>query len=102
MRSVGSKFGVLTTLTAEYKKNGSFVPAKARIATIVAGTTETSKITGRKYKTKTGTSYTVPMGQTSGTLRYQQTLKAILTDGVFSGSSATHTVSFDPEEFRRD
>jgi hypothetical protein len=42
------------------------------------------------------------MGQTNGTLRYQQAVNSILTDAVFSGASPTHTVSFDPEEFRRD
>ncbi len=97
-----AKFGVATTGLNEYLKNSSFVPAKARIATIVAATSPTSKITGRKYKTKTGTAYTVPMGQTNGTLRYQQAINSILTDAVFAGANATHTVSFDPEEFRRD
>jgi hypothetical protein len=97
-----AKFGVATTTLTDYKANSSFVPAKARIAAIVAGTTETSAITGRKYKTKTGAAYTVPMGQTSGTLRYQQTINSILTDAVFNGSNATHLVSFEPERFRRD
>lgn len=97
-----ARFGVETASLEGYTKNGNFVPAKARIATIVAATTPESKITGRKYKTKTGTAYTVPMGQTSGTLRYQQTIKAILDDAVFKGANATHTVSFEPERFRRD
>ncbi|CCI02151.1 hypothetical protein [Microcystis aeruginosa] len=97
-----SKFGVVTSGLTDYFKDGSFVPAKARIATIVAGTTETSKITGRKYKSKTGTAYTVPMGQTTGATRYQKAVNAILADAVFSGSGATHSISFDPEEFRRD
>jgi len=96
------KFGVVTTGLNDYKKNGSFVSAKARIATIVAGTTETSRITGRKYKSKTGQAYTIPMGQTSGTLRYQQTISSILEDTVFNGANATHNVSFEPERFRRD
>ncbi|GBD51454.1 hypothetical protein D3800_05975 [Microcystis aeruginosa NIES-298] len=97
-----AKFGVATTGLNEYLRNGGFVPAKARIATIVAGTTKTSAITGRKYKSKTGQAYTIPMGQTNGTLRYQQAINSILTDPVFAGANATHTVSFDPEEFRRD
>lgn len=42
------------------------------------------------------------MGQTSGTVRYQEQLRSILTDAVFSGSNATHSVSFEPERFRRD
>ncbi len=97
-----AKFGVATTGLNEYLTNGAFVPAKARIATIVAGTTKTSAITGRKYKSKTGQAYTIPMGQTNGTLRYQQAINSILTDAVFGGANPTHTVSFDPEEFRRD
>jgi hypothetical protein len=97
-----ARFGLETASLDDYTKNGNFVPAKARIAAIVAGTTETSAITGRKYKTKTGTAYTIPMGQTSGTLRYQQTIKAILDDAVFKGTNATHLVSFEPERFRRD
>ena len=97
-----TKFGVINTGLNDYQRVSSFVSAKARIATIVAGTTETSKITGRKYKTKTGTSYTVPMGRTDSTKQYQEQINEILADAVFSGSSATHTVSFDPEEFRRD
>lgn len=97
-----ARFGVETTSLAEYKNNGGFVPAKARIATIVAGTSKRSAITGRSYKNKTGQAYTVPMGQTSGTLRYQSTINAILNDSVFKGANATHTVSFEPERFRRD
>ena len=104
LNGFGSKarFGVITTGINEYKKNSNFVPAKARIATIVAGTTKTSAITGRKYKSKTGQAYTVPMGRISDSFDYQETLDSILTDPVFSGANATHTVSFDPEEFRRD
>lgn len=97
-----AKFGVATTGLNEYLKNAGFVPAKARIATIVAGTAKTSAITGRRYKSKTGQAYTIPMGQTNGTLRYQQAINSILTDSVFGGANPTHTVSFDPEEFRRD
>ncbi|TRV22413.1 MAG: hypothetical protein EWV88_13480 [Microcystis wesenbergii Mw_MB_S_20031200_S109D] len=97
-----ARFGVEVTNLTGYAKNGSFVPAKARIAQIVAGTTETSAITGRKYKSKTGAAYTIPMGQVSGTLRYEQTIKAILGDAVFNGANATHVVSFEPERFRRD
>ena len=97
-----NKFGVETTALTGYNTNSSFVPAKARIAQIVAGTTQTSAITGRKYKNKTGPSYTVPMGQYTGASRYQQAIDAILNDDVFKGSTATHSVSFDPEEFRRD
>ncbi|MBD2288160.1 hypothetical protein H6F92_04740 [Microcystis wesenbergii FACHB-1317] len=97
-----AKFGVITTGLNDFFKDSSFVPAKARIATIVTGTTQTSAITGRKYKDKTGAAYTVPMGQTAGTIRYQEHINDILTDDVFSGSNRTHTVSFDPEEFRRD
>jgi hypothetical protein len=89
-----------------YLPNGGFVPAKARIATIVSGTSETSRITGRKYKKKTGAAYTVPMGQASGGTRYQEAIGAILNSTSFKGSGAntpaTHVVSFDPEEFRRD
>jgi hypothetical protein len=92
-----AKFGVITSGLNDYFKDGSFVLAKARIATIVAGTTETSKITGRKYKSKTGQAYTVPIGQNSASLRYQQAINSILTDAVFNGSNATHTVSFEPE-----
>ena len=97
-----AKFGVTTNNLTAYTTNKAFVPAKARIATIVAAKSPTSKITGRKYKTRTGPAYTVPMGQTNGTLRYQQAINSILTDAVFVGANATHSVSFDPEEFRRD
>ena len=97
-----SKLGLITSGLDEYFKDGGFVPAKARIATIVAAKSPTSKITGRKYKTKIGTAYTIPMGQTTGATRYQNAVNAILTDAVFSGSNATHTASFEPERFRRD
>jgi len=96
-----SKFAVQTNLIG-FSKNGSFIPAKARIALIVTGTTETSAITGRKYKDKTGAAYTIPRGQDPGALGYQQAIDAILDDNAFKGASATHTVSFAPEEFRRD
>ncbi len=97
-----ARFGVETTSLTEYKKNGAFVPAKARIAVIQSRTAIPSKITGRKYKPRTGSSYTVPMGQVTGAVGYQATINAILADAVFSGPTATHVVSFDPEEFRRD
>jgi len=42
------------------------------------------------------------MGRTDSTKQYQEQINEILADAVFSGSNATHTVSFDPEEFRRD
>ncbi|MDY7049923.1 MAG: hypothetical protein RPG89_15215 [Microcystis panniformis WG22] len=97
-----AKFGVVTDNLTPYNTSNSFVPAKARIATIVTGTTKTSAITGRRYKSKTGQAYTVPMGRISDSFDYQETLDSILADPVFSGATATHTVSFDPEEFRRD
>ncbi|MCA2813010.1 MAG: hypothetical protein IM477_10850 [Microcystis sp. M090S1] len=97
-----AKFGVITTNVNEYQRNSGFVPAKARIATIIASTTETSAITGRKYKSKSGQAYTIPMGQTSGTLRYQQAINSILTDAVFAGANSTHVISFETERFRRD
>ncbi|TRT95749.1 hypothetical protein [Microcystis aeruginosa] len=97
-----AKFGVATDNLTPYNTNKSFVPAKARIATIVAVKSPTSKITGRRYKTRVGPAYTVPMGRISDSFDYQETLDSILADPVFSGANATHTVSFDPEEFRRD
>ena len=97
-----AKFGVTTDSLTGYTTNKGFVPAKARIAAIVAGTTKTSAITGRKYKSKTGQAYTIPMGRISDSFDYQETLDSILSDPVFAGANATHTVSFDPEEFRRD
>lgn len=97
-----AKFGVINTALDTYNRVSSFVPAKARIATIVPAKNPSSKITGRKYKTKVGASYTVPMGRTTGTKQYQEQVNEILSDPVFVGSNATHTVSFDPEEFRRD
>ena len=97
-----ARFGVVTNSLTDYQTNSSFVPAKARIVTIVSSTTATSAITGRKYKSKSGQAYTIPMGQTSGTLRYQQAINSILADEVFAGANATHSVSFEPERFRRD
>lgn len=97
-----AKFGVTTDNLTAYTTNKGFVPAKARIATIVAAKSPTSKITGRKYKTRTGPAYTVPMGRISDSFDYQETLDSILSDPVFAGATPTHTVSFDPEEFRRD
>lgn len=100
--SPNAKFGVINTALETYLKVSSFVPAKARIATIVPAKDGKSRITGRKYKTRSGTAYTVPMGRTEGLKQYQEKINDILSDPVFVGSNATHTVSFDPEEFRRD
>ncbi len=97
-----AKFGVTTNNLTAYTTNKAFVPAKARIATIVAAKSPTSKITGRKYKTRTGPAYTVPMGRVSDSFDYQETIDSILSDPVFVGANATHSASFDPEEFRRD
>jgi hypothetical protein len=102
-----ARFGVqapdtINAANSGYQRNGSFVPAKARVAVITPATSAVSDITGRKYKDKTGSAYTIPMGQTGSGSRYQQSLAAILNEVAFVGANATHTVSFDPEEFRRD
>lgn len=100
-----AKFGTeLATLTG-YETSGNFIPAKARVAVIQTGTLKTSDITGRKYKDRTGSGYTVPHGQTSSIKHYQDAIEDILGVAAFAGSggtAATHVISFNPEQFRRD
>jgi hypothetical protein len=73
-----------------------FIPAKVTVR--VAGTTETektSKLTGRKYKTKGGDSYTFPFGlDTAALTEGQKARKAAIAKKV---KTATRSASFTPE-----
>ncbi len=73
-----------------------FVPAKATVRVATATATEkTSKLTGLKYKTKGGSSYTFPVGSKASNGRFSEVIKAISTKVV----SATRSVSFTGEKF---
>jgi hypothetical protein len=74
---------------------GDFIPAKAIIKIIGTSSTEaTSKITGNKYRSKGGSSGTLPFGQATAT-NYVAQCKAI-ADKVNTG--AARGVSFLPED----
>ena len=84
--------------TTGYTKNSSFVPAIMRVATIVSATSETSAITGRKYKTKQGQTYSIPFGQTATVEHFKEAVDGILA----SADAETHSFSASPEQWRRD
>lgn len=92
--------GTPPTLTG-YIKNSSYSPAVARIRkrTGTTQTTETSAITGNKYKKYPGGSYTVPMGQGTIARRYQEAVLDILTS---INADTTLSASFKEEQWRRD
>lgn len=75
-----------------------FIPAKVTVR--ISGTTETektSKITGQKYKTKGGDSYTFPFGLDKTALTNGQ--KAVKTAIAKKVKSTTRSASFTPERY---
>lgn len=81
--------------TADYRRN--FEPAKAIIRAKGGEQTQISKITGRKYKTKSGPTqqgYVYPFGRI-GTGTESAAQKAIL-----AAVKETHSISFKPEVYR--
>jgi hypothetical protein len=100
LSGLGAKLYV--TPTADHFKDGSFVPAKIRVVTIVSSKSPTSNITGRKYKTRSGSAYTAPFGQMGANDYYQEAVAALLAGAPFAGATPTHMASFSPEQWRRD
>ena len=75
----------------------NFVPAKAIVSIpATATTTETSGVTGLRYKTKKAKSYTYPYGQATGKL-HESVVRADITAAITAGSD-TATVTFNSEE----
>jgi hypothetical protein len=75
----------------------NFKPAKVTVA--VVGTTSTpaeSKLTGRKYKKKSASSYTFPLGRTTGDAVYAEAKAAVLA----AANAANRVITFQPEYFR--
>jgi hypothetical protein len=104
---IGNLIGVTAKLgyivpTVNHQVNGSFVSAKARIAVKQAGTTQTSRITGRRYKDGSGAAYTGAFGQTTTEKYYQSAIQSILASAPFNATPQTHLISFSPEQWRRD
>lgn len=76
-----------------------FIPARAtiRVVTNQTTTSKTSKLTGRKYKTKGGSSYTYAFGFKAGeTAKGYKDVKSVIATKV---KSATKSVSFTPERY---
>lgn len=87
--------GVSKTLTdATFTSN--FRPAKVTVA--VVGTTSTpeeSKLTGRKYKKKSASSYTYPLGRTTAEPSYAGAIAAISA----AAEAGNRVISFSSEKF---
>jgi hypothetical protein len=90
-------FGHTDTLT-DYKPMTGFVPAKCIIGTKVAPTSQTSEITGKKYKSRTGQTYTIPFGQ-NGTNTTEFDAQEALIEAASVG--VAHSITFTPERMRR-
>lgn len=94
-----TKLGIATSSLELYSENSSFIPALCRVADrVTTGASKISHITGRTYKSSSGSSYTFPMGQGSSERGY----KVAIEDVLSSASAATLNFSFSPEEWRRD
>lgn len=78
------------------KNTVNFRPAKVTIN--VVGTTSTpaeSKLTGRKYKKKSGSSYTYPLGRTTSEVTYAAAKAEVLS----TASASNRVISFIPEVY---
>lgn len=77
-----------------------FTPARATVNIFGTGegTSETSKITGAKYKKKKSDSYTFPFGRGSDDPSYSQAKGAIVL--AVSAGTGNKGVSFKPEIYR--
>jgi len=73
-----------------------YVPAKAILATKTASISSTSKITGRRYKSRSGESYTVPFGRSD-----TNDTEFDLQDEILATKGSTHVITFTPERLRR-
>lgn len=87
---------VLSTNLNDYSTIGGFRPARVIIAARKAATSQTSKITGNRYKDSTGASYTIPFGRKTAT---QTEFEA--QDAIIAAADATHVVTFTPESYYR-
>ena len=75
----------------------NFKPAKVTVAVVgTATTTAESKLTGRKYKKASTSSYTFPLGRTTGDAVYSEAKAGILA----AAGAANRVVTFQPEYFR--
>ncbi len=87
--------------TADLESPLGFTPARAVIKNVTGttGTSETSKITGDRYKKKAAVSYTYPFGKgAAGAASYSE-VKADIASAV-AGADGNKGVSFKPEIFR--
>ncbi|WP_374822854.1 hypothetical protein [Aerosakkonema sp. BLCC-F183] len=81
--------------------NGNYVPANAIVSTRnTTGTVSTkdSQLTGRKYKTKGGASYTYPFGRKADTDIIKDRIEAIKTKVGVAVEGKSRSVSFLPED----
>lgn len=86
-----------TTAPSTVNSGFGFVPAKCTFANITGGVSTTSEITGNRYLDKTGSSYTVPIGQPVGGDTEFDVQDTILTDAAM----ANYQVSFKAEKLYR-
>lgn len=93
-------YGLETAALDDYSKRPGFRPAKAVLAvkraTSLAVPATDNRITGQPYKRRTGETYTVPFGRTTGNAFEFGAQEAILT-----AKSGTHAVTFIPEKLSR-
>jgi len=82
----------------DQKMVSGFIPAKVILGTKVAATTKTSEITAQKYKSSTGTTYTIPFGKNGTNTEELTAQDAIIGD---SAITTIYSVTFTPEKLRR-
>jgi len=91
--------------TDDVVENASLVPARAIIFRTDSGATEqvkTSSITGLKYTTKAGESFTIPFGAAAtGDETYELPARTAIVAQIKGNQTLKLTVSFEPENFRR-
>jgi hypothetical protein len=94
-----AKFNLTVDNPTGQKKAG-YTPAVAVLSKVGAASTETSKITGQRYKSATTGTYTVPFGKgaTAATSTEFGVQDALLADSTIA---ASYTLTFKPERLRR-
>lgn len=87
-------------VTETHKYRLGFIPAKAIVNNVgTTTTTPTSQITGLRYKTKGGKSYTIPFGAATATEAFEVVVQSAIAAGI-AALADKHTVSFTPEIFK--
>lgn len=94
--NIATLYGLTDTGLEDYIARAGFVPAKVIAGRLGTPTTETSEITGKKYKKRVTDSYTIPFGKVSDADTEFERQEAILTQ-----LNTNFSITFKPEYLKR-